>query len=101
MTRPDPAFPDISTDKRVVLRVTSGPYAGLHQIVGTVHQAIAAYGNLPDFLPAAAMPPDGRSAPAGLVAFKPRFVLYKECHGPEPLQYGRPTDKDHFSPEQR
>lgn len=82
-------------DKRVVLKFTVGPLAGLHQIVGTVSQLREERGALPDFVSDVTMP-DGRSTCAGLVSFKTRHVLYKEINGPAmhaPLKT--------FSPEQR
>ncbi len=89
---------DIPHDKRIVLRVQSGPYAGLHQIDGTVSQALALLGEgatqLPAFLPNVPMPPDSRSAPASLVRVTPRYVLYHECAGPPIHRF------DEFNPQQ-
>lgn len=74
-------------DKRIVLLVTSGPFAGLRQINGTVSQARAELGALPEFLESVSMPPDQRRAPVGLVAYKHRYVLYKEIYGPPAQTY--------------
>lgn len=85
-----PAF-----DKRIVLVATRGPFAGLHQITGTVSQAMAAVGCVPEFVDEVSLPGDGRMAPAGLVRSTPRFVLFKECAGPQMARL------DQFNPSQR
>ena len=80
---PEPISSNVAIhDKRIVLLVTSGEFAGLHQILGTVTQQEAECGPMPEFIPETRMPPDGRIAPAGLVRMTHRFVLYKECSGP-------------------
>lgn len=83
-------------DKRIVLLVTSGPYTGLHQITGTVSQAVAAVGSVPEFVDECHMPPHNhRLAPAGLVKVEHRFLLFKECAGPQTSRF------DEMHPQQR
>lgn len=87
--------PSAGVDKRLVTLLTSGPLAGLHIIDGTVSQLRAAQGErLPEYIEGVATA-DGRKIAVGLVAFKRRFVLYKEINGPTM----RRLDKT-FHPEQ-
>lgn len=85
---------DTKVDKRIVLLTTTGPLAGLHQIMGMVSVQVEAMGQLDDFIPNVKMP-DGRTAPVGLVQFKPRYVLYKEVNGPQMQRF------DTYNPSQR
>lgn len=80
-------------DKRLVMLLTTGPLAELHCIDGTVSQLKAHPGvpTLPDFIPDV-LTAEGRRIVVELVQFKPRFLLYKEVHGPAMQRYDKTFD---------
>jgi hypothetical protein len=65
--------------RRLVLRHTAGPYAGLRQIIGLTDKAP---GELPDILPGpgevGVLWPDNRPARALRLLSTDRYVLYQE-----------------------
>lgn len=67
------------TIRRIVVRHTAGPYAGLRQILGVTDSEP---GELPDILPGpgevAPMFPDNRPARALRLKSTNRYVLYQE-----------------------
>jgi hypothetical protein len=96
----DPIFAPPTSDLRVVLLTTTGPYAGLHQIQGRVSEIAPKNEPLPELVPDVPFL-DGHRGMAGLIKFTPRYVLYKEVSGPTMHSYNRTTGKDHFDPSQR
>jgi hypothetical protein len=73
----------ISNIRRIVLRHTAGPYAGLRQIIGVFSADDAEMGRIPEVIPAypqgpAPLWPDGRLAKALRIKATDRYVLYQE-----------------------
>lgn len=72
-----------ATTRRIVLRHTAGPYAGLRQIIGVFTAEDAELGRIPEVIPAhpagpAPLWPDGRLAKALRLKATDRYVLYTE-----------------------
>lgn len=66
-------------DKRIVLRHTQGPYAGLHEICGTLSQLgdNVAVKDLPGVLGPITVQPQ-RAVQASLLRVRTRWILYGE-----------------------
>lgn len=66
-------------DKRIVLRHTQGPYAGLHEICGTLSQLgdSVTPADLPGVLGPITVQPN-RQTSASLLQVHPRWILYGE-----------------------
>lgn len=79
---PAPATPpkiDLTNRRRrIVLHETQGPCAGVHRICGVLDQLgpTVTVGDLQLCLPE--VPIGTRVAPFGLIAVKPRYILYRE-----------------------
>lgn len=70
---PDPKFPEIPRNQRVVVRHLSG----LHQICG--HTDDLPKGQVPDTT-LCTLPNPSRTVAVDLVASRPRYLLYKEAN---------------------
>lgn len=79
--------------RRVVLQHTQGRMAGVHSICGLAERAVKP---LPEFLDTVDLidtPSMRTPGPVGLVAVKPRYVLYRQIFTPE-LQNGMTFKKE-------
>lgn len=78
----DIQLPEPPRNQRIVVQYTTGPHAGLLQIVGHTGQF--------EGLPVPLIPDweflGGRKAPINLVASKQRYLLYRELVVPEGMK---------------
>ena len=76
----EPLLTTSPRNQRIVLQHTTGPFKGLHQILGHTDEL---EGRDPEvFVPEIVINPHSRTGAASLVASKPRFLLYREVYNP-------------------